>query len=996
MIGFQRSLYGVGAASFLVALIIIFPVFAAELSVQTTPTTVESGASNVALTFNVSNDNISANITHVNISVPSGFLYLSGSNGTTATESTFSNNSVNLSWANGTVSALIGGGGAENFSFNVSVPSGVGTYDFNVTIVDNESVLNVTQSTITVADTIGPDVTILTPANISYATSAINFTAFMNDLNPDTGFLQLTFSGLATNYTMTNDSGTWSYTNNTMADGVYIAEYFFNDSGGNVNFSEQVTFTIVSCGSTLTADLTLTQDISSPGSCLTIGADDLVIDGAGFSMTGITGAGTGIDNTGEYDNITIRNFNAIDNFTFGIHAQGMENATIVNNSIFAAPLTTARAILIGPGSDTNNISRNNVTTFESNSHAIYINGSTNQTITYNNVTTNSTTAIGIAIVNASTWNTISYNVVNTSTTYSDGVSLTTQSAFNTISFNTIRVLSGDDDTAGIITNNASSNTFTSNTVTIWGTTGRGIYVPAADNTTVTGNNVTTYGNGGEGILVESSDNVTITGNVITIYNTTVAISLDGVTNVRSSWNNVTVNISGGFSYTLSNTNATNASNDRFDGSATTDINVPANANNSTFTHLFIRNETNLTSQGVRSVNIGVNTSPPDGPSSLLNLSDFLNINNVTSGSWFIFNLSYQTEELSGVDEPTIKLYHYDLSTATWSAISSSSFDTANNVLQSSNLSNPTGLYAAFGSAPSSSDGSGSSGGGGGGGGAAPARTKESKVWTNIDANETAVMDIDHANISLREISFVMTKEKNSIQVTVESFGTVRDDDLPAPPGLVYQYLEIDIDNFEEDDYQEGVELAFIVNNSWVENNDIEIVEIYRYTDQWDLLETTHSHNDANSHHYEATTPGFSFFVIVGHEEAAVTCGDGICNGDETTESCPGDCPPAAQPCTPGEMRCDGNQLQECTTDGSAFETTQVCQYGCSDQSCITPSIDTPAVTIKGPNQWVYAIPILIIIVIIIVFYLVKANALTKQKKGYIYKPHKPKRFKKRY
>ena len=56
-----------------------------------------------------------------------------------------------------------------------------------------------------------------------------------------------------------------------------------------------------------------------------INASNIIIDGAGYTITGNNTHGAGIDNPG-YNNITIRNFAMIQNFTIGINLTNSPNS----------------------------------------------------------------------------------------------------------------------------------------------------------------------------------------------------------------------------------------------------------------------------------------------------------------------------------------------------------------------------------------------------------------------------------------------------------------------------------------------------------------------------------------------------------------------------------------------------------------------------------------------------------------------------------------------
>jgi len=187
--------------------------------------------------------------------------------------------------------------------------------------------------------------------------------------------------------------------------------------------------------------------------------DDIVIDGAGFTLQG-----TGADNSKgiyvEYrSNITIKNLQ-IKDFDYGIRFLEASNNTITGNHItrtnFKEDLGIDFGILLG-GSSKNSIIGNNITNYEL---GIGVSGSDNNTISGNKITNNFR---GLDFT-ASENNTVSGNYIANN---NDGIAL--ENMYNSIVENTI-------------TNNSNF----------------GIHLYAAGYNNIIGNNIT---NNGRGILV---------------------------------------------------------------------------------------------------------------------------------------------------------------------------------------------------------------------------------------------------------------------------------------------------------------------------------------------------------------------------------------------------------------------------------------------------------------------------------------------------------------
>jgi hypothetical protein len=196
-------------------------------------------------------------------------------------------------------------------------------------------------------------------------------------------------------------------------DGTHTFKAYTQDLGGNVNSTaERTVRTEVGSDVTYcrTLDLantvyTLQNDITTTGDCLTILADNITIDGAGYSITGDGDSGDdGIQspaNTG-LTNITIKNFNAISNFTRGIYLAQVNSSLIYNNTISMendAYIIGIQTGGYGEGSGTLNRIENNTinlnTTGGYDIRGIYIwndenFGQTTVNITGNRITINST------------------------------------------------------------------------------------------------------------------------------------------------------------------------------------------------------------------------------------------------------------------------------------------------------------------------------------------------------------------------------------------------------------------------------------------------------------------------------------------------------------------------------------------------------------------------------------------------------------------------------
>ncbi len=94
------------------------------------------------------------------------------------------------------------------------------------------------------SDTTAPNISIVSPENRTYTTTTIDFNVTaVDNIRIESCWYSLTNG--ATNYTMSNTTASaWNATNSTMAQGSQTARFYCNDSAGNLNNSESVSFAI--------------------------------------------------------------------------------------------------------------------------------------------------------------------------------------------------------------------------------------------------------------------------------------------------------------------------------------------------------------------------------------------------------------------------------------------------------------------------------------------------------------------------------------------------------------------------------------------------------------------------------------------------------------------------------------------------------------------------------------------------------------------------------
>ena len=201
--------------------------------------TVEDVTTNYNITINMT-DGVEGNVTEVNITLPSGFTFLSGSNSSETASANFTNSSsTQLSWVGFAQAGLINGTGIGRVLFNATATN-PGTFNFTV-IVTNFTSSSYSNLSVTVNDT-------TVPATITYGTGTendesnftrtsivINVTATDNGVI-NTILIRLYNSTHGQINSSSNITASTHFINFTgLSEGLYRFNATVNDSYGNSN-----------------------------------------------------------------------------------------------------------------------------------------------------------------------------------------------------------------------------------------------------------------------------------------------------------------------------------------------------------------------------------------------------------------------------------------------------------------------------------------------------------------------------------------------------------------------------------------------------------------------------------------------------------------------------------------------------------------------------------------------------------------------------------------
>lgn len=280
-------------------------VLAAHVITTSTGGTSYSVDEDVGFIYNITINNTDtlepANITHVNITLPSTFSFLVNSNGTDAGTHVFTNTSTILSWDNeGLVMNLTW----KYFWFNATA-STPGFYNLTISTT-NATGTETTNISVTINDTTDPSsIEFVSPtesnnANRSQSNIAINITATDNGVI-NTIIARL-FNSTRSEINSSNSSASPLFINFTgLSDGVYYFNATVNDTYGNSNSTSTRTITLdttvpvitliapANATSSTTSDYNFTFNVTDTNSILNC---SLILDGSIINNL------TNVNNTG--------------------------------------------------------------------------------------------------------------------------------------------------------------------------------------------------------------------------------------------------------------------------------------------------------------------------------------------------------------------------------------------------------------------------------------------------------------------------------------------------------------------------------------------------------------------------------------------------------------------------------------------------------------------------------------------------------------------------
>jgi PGF-pre-PGF domain-containing protein len=261
------------------------------------------------------------------------------------------------------------------------------------------------------------------------------------------------------------------------------------------------------------------------------------------------------------------------------------------------------------------------------------------------------------------------------------------------------------------------------------------------------------------------------------------------------------------------------------------------------------------------------------------------------------------------------------------------------------------------------------GGGGGGGGAAPPAPPEelptlSFCFPSLVPGEITTLMIDEEGFGIQAIDIEVRNPLENVCITLAGF--LEQPAEVTPLDGAFRFYEITATNLGERDVH-SILVRFQVDHVWLSSNGINTstTAFYKFTNTWNKLPTLILNEDQTYVYFAAAARSFSIFAIAGEplrEVAEPVCGNGICESGESIQTCPQDCRELAErECTPGELRCSGDNLQICN-EGIFWDSIEVCEYGCSDNACnLVPVVPAPSADVN------YRVYLIILVYVLLLF-----------------------------
>lgn len=702
------------------------------------------------------------------------------------------------------------------------------------------------------------------------------------------------------------DNLTWFVNMTGLSAGAYNYTVFAQNTSGEWNPSARrfVTVSAISACQDITVgnvSYILIQNVNSSGTCFNILANNVTIDGAGYTINYSQSATGYAVNSSGYNNTVIKNISIVQESTisgsYAIYAFGMGSGTISNNTIQTVGPNSA-GISIESSSNANTVYGNRITTSGASADGLRLNSSNSTTVSDNNITALGAGAYGMWLM-SSAGNIISGGSISAKYNdyYLNGTG--TNNTFRNTNFTAARNISFFDATSFFNYNNETSGG-------IWLRTNVSLQTTLTRTLVSLNNNLLLWNDTNSTGVVA---NYNITG---LLANTSYYIYNTSAGTITKSYN-LTSDTNGGINFTIALKGNTEIAVER---PLNITVNSPPNGsfyNDSALSALVLNITTNepaawcgFSLNGTANVTMNGTltswnyTGISGASEGLNNITFFCNdsrgnigtsatryftkdniaptiddppvcVDRTTSSIKVIWNVSNATNNYihykndgssenysvaSGgstpqITPPDISSRHY-----TYHVVSC---DSALNCVQSDESVCSKTL-------PTTTTDDSTTGGSTGG----DSSSGLAKSWVSISAGATAVMPVSSSSVDVTEIIFKATQALSRAKITVAKLSGRPSSTSSISSGSVYQYVSITPENITSDKITSAT-ISFRVNSTWISSNAIDssTITLYRYSNsQWTAIPTHYISTSGGFATYLAETPGFSYFAIVGNPKSA--------------------------------------------------------------------------------------------------------------------------------
>ena len=306
--------------SFLVVFVFLASVpnsLAVSFTIIVSPTSTNASPPSVELAFTINNLNASNSITQTNITIPSGFSFLSSN-----PSSTQSGQTVIFNYN-------ITPNSSSSYNITVSI-SVIGSYNFTISTIDSgSSIITNTTNNITITDVNLPTYTANSTTPVSDTKYSPNVTYYFNiSWNDNVALDDVLFNwnGSATNDTISAyQTGKYSVAKFALSAGNYTYQWYANDTSNLFNTTGVLSFAIAKADNLV--NLTL-NGVNNTDLSIFVGTTISVTGGGIGSLTRITNlTGSNVTTTGLSSGFTESYTPEIGKYFITLNASGNENYT---------------------------------------------------------------------------------------------------------------------------------------------------------------------------------------------------------------------------------------------------------------------------------------------------------------------------------------------------------------------------------------------------------------------------------------------------------------------------------------------------------------------------------------------------------------------------------------------------------------------------------------------------------------------------------------------